>query len=412
MKQIITCLDCGSSKIKIVVGEMYKEKLNVLACLEVKGKGIKKGLIVNSEEAIVSIKNSFEKIESVLEIKINKVIAIVPAYFAEYQVVEGFSTITNETKMIHGDDILRVMQGAVYNKVPENKELITIIPIEFWIDEKEKVKDPKRKIGNKLSAKAMLVTAPKKNTFGILSVLETLGIEVVDICFSYIADYYEYIKEEYNEKNVAVINLGADKTEIGIFHKNIPVASDVLPYGSRNIDRDISYMYDINLTDARKLKERFAYAESKDASANEIEAVLTKSGENIKINQYEVSEIVYSRIKEIFELAKKQINFLTKKEISYIIVTGGMAELLGIDEVLKEVLGKKYLLPNIEEMGIRNSRFSSCAGFIKYYYKKLKFREKFASTIEEVEEENLFYKKKNISNGNVLGKIYEYFFDN
>lgn len=412
MKQIITCLDCGSSKIKIVVGEVYKEELNVLACLEVRSKGIKKGVIVNPEEAIVSIKESFEKIENVLEIKIKKVIAIVPSYYAEYSLVEGISTITNETKIIHGNDILRVMQGAVYNKVPSNKELITVMPIEFWLDEKEKVQDPKGKEASKLSAKAMLATAPKKNTFGILSILEKLEIEIVDICFGYIADYFEYEKEEYNEKNVALINLGAEKTEIGVFHKGIPVSSDVLQFGGKNIDRDISYVYNISITQARKLKEAFAYADSSDASSNEIEAVLTKGDENIKINQYEVSEVVYSRIKEILELAKKQINFLTKKEISYIIVTGGTSELLGIEEVLKEVFGKKYVLPSIKEMGIRNNRFSSSAGFIKYYYKKLKFRDKIATTINEEDEEKLFYKKKNINTENILGKIYGYFFDN
>lgn len=412
MRQIITCLDAGSSKIKLIVGEVYKNKLNILACSEVRSKGIKKGVVVNQEEALVSIKTAVSRIENVLEIKIKKIICLVPSYFAEYILSEGTSTITSDTKIITGEDILRTFQGCVYNKIQENKDLITIMPIEFWLDGKEKVKDPKNKKANKLSTKCILAVTPKKNTYSLISVLEALKIEVADICFSFIGDYYEFKKEEYSDKNIAVVNIGADTTEIGIFHKNIAVASEVIQNGGRNIDRDIAYIYDISLKDAHKLKETFAHANTSSASMNESEVVLTKSAENIKINQYEVSEVVYSRLKEILEEAKKQINFLTKKEISYIIVTGGTSEILNFESVVKEIFGKKAIIPSIYEMGVRNNKFSSSVGFIKYYYDKLKLRNKVASTISEEDEEEMFNKKKKVNENNILGKIYGYFFDN
>lgn len=412
MRQIITCLDAGSSKIKIVVGEIYKNKLNVLACSEVKSKGIKKGVVVNPEEAIVSIKSAIDKIENVLEIKINKLICLVPSYYAEYILSEGTSTITSESKIINGEDILRTFQAAVYNKVSENKELVTIMPIEFWIDDKERISDPKSKKGNKLTSKSILAVAPKKNTYALLSIFEALKIEVVDICFGFIADYYEFKKDEYKDKNVALINIGDETTEIGIFHKGIPVSSNVLQKGGKNIDRDIAYIYDISLKDSLKLKEKFAYAHTENASVSETDTVLTKTEENIKINQYEVSEIVYSRIKEILEEAKKEINILTKKEISYIIVTGGTSELIEFERAAKEILGKSVIIPSIEEMGVRNNKFSSSLGFIKYYSEKLAFRNKQSSTMNEEDEEGIFRKKKKINTENVLGKIYGYFFDN
>ena len=412
MRQIITCLDAGSSKIKIVVAEIYKNSLHVLACSEVKSKGIKKGIVVNPEEASIAIKKTITQIETILGIKINKLICLVPSYYAEYLLSEGSSTITSETKIINGEDILRVLQASVYNKISENKELITIMPIEFWIDDKEKCKDPKDKKGKKLSAKVMLSVSPKKNAYTLLATLEALKIEVLDICFGFVGDYYEFKKEEYSDKNVAVINVGADKTEIGIFHKNIAIASKVLQIGGKEIDKDISYIYNTSLIESRNLKENFAYAVSSSASTSENEVVLTKNQENIKINQYEVSEIVYSRIKEILINAKKEINLLTKKEISYIIITGGTTELMEFTEVAKEIFGKKVIIPQINEIGVRNRKFSSALGFIKYYYDKLNFRNKNASTIEETDEEDMFKNKKKINTDNILGKIYGYFFDN
>jgi len=137
---------------------------------------------------------------------------------------------------------------------------------------------------------------------------------------------------------------------------------------------------------------------------------LTKTGEHIKINQYEVSEIVYSRIREILELSKKQINLLTKKDISYIIITGGSTEIEGFEKVFSEIFGKS--ITKVEDLGVRNNRFSTSLGVIKLYADKLNFREKIASTFSEEQEEVLFNEKKKIDGNSLLGKVYSYFFDN
>ncbi len=412
MKEIITSLDVGSNTVKIVVGEVIKEKLNVLCCCEVKSKGIKKGIVVNPEEAILSLREAFKKCEEVLEIKISKVIMCVPSYNAEFIVGEGYTTITRENKIINGDDILRALQACVYNKVPSNKELISIMPIEFSIDNNEIISDPKGKEGTKLFAKAVISISPKKNVYNILNLLENIGINVVDISFNSLADYYEFKKEEYNDKLVAVINIGSEKTEIGIVNKNTLVAVETLPYGGRNIDRDIAYIYNMNRDTAKSLKEKFAYAHKRNSSTSETEEVLNKDGEKIKINQYEISEVVYSRLKEILDFAKKQINLLTKREISYIIITGGTTEVNDFQIILDEIFNKSVHTPEIKEMGVRNNKYSSALGLMKYYYSKLNFRGKLASTISEEEQNVMFTNKKKINENNLLGKIYGYFFDN
>ena len=164
--------------------------------------------------------------------------------------------------------------------------------------------------------------------------------------------------------------------------------------------------------DSKKIKETFAVAHKEKSSMNDICEVLTKSEENIKINQYEVSDIVHSRLREILELSKKQINLLTKEEISYIIVTGGITEIDGFNLVFKEVFGKNMVVSKVSELGVRNNSFSSALGFIKLYNAKLKFREKLASTVSEEEQELLFNEKKKIDDSSIIGKVYSYFFDN
>lgn len=412
MKQIITSLDLGSNTIKIIVGEIYNDELFVLACTEVLSKGIKKGLIVDAEKASESIKEAFSKTEEILGIKINKVIAISPSYYANFFKGEGYTTITREDKKIKGEDLTHALQASVYNRISPNLELISVSSKDFIINEKDIVKDPKGIEAFKLSVNSILGVVPKKNVYPLIEILEHLGIKVVDLAFGGQSDYYAFRKPEYKDKIGAVINIGSNKTEVSIIDEEVLINTEVLDIGSRNIDRDISYIYDLTLDDSKKLKETFALAHKSNASTNEIVECLTKSQEHIKINQYEVSEIVYSRIREILELSKKQINLLTKKEISYIIITGGCTELEGFSKVYKEVFGKSHEVTNLDKLGVRNNKFSTALGIINYYYDKLKFREKRATTVDEVEQEEIFREKKKIDESSLLGKVYSYFFDN
>ena len=412
MKEIISSLDIGSSTVKLVVGEVYDGELHVLAVSEVKSKGVKKGIIVNPEETLISLKEAFSRCEEMLNIKINKVVLTIPSYYAEFLVTEGSSTITNEDGVVESQDIVRTFQACVYNKVPNNKEFVSITPIEFTIDDSnKKIDDPKGMKAKKLKCKAVLSLAPKKNVYTAVSLLENIGVNIVDINFGSVADYYEFRNSNLDKKNTAVINIGEEKTEVSVFKKGILVETENIEIGSKNIDRDICYIYDISRKTAKGLKEKFALANKRNASTSWSEDVLTNTDENIKINQYEISEIICSRIKEILELSKKQINLLTKMEISYIIITGGVTELNDFNLVVDEVFGKEMEVYKVKEIGCRHNKYSSALGLIKYYHDKLSFRNKLAYTVDEESQLELINNKKT-NNNSVLGKIYGYFFNN
>jgi cell division protein FtsA len=412
MKEIITSLDVGSSRLKLVVGEMHNDKLYVLACAEAKSSGIKNGLIVNPDLAVSSFKEVFSKCEDILGVKIKRVVCTVLSYYAELTVKEGKTTIEREDKIVNGDDILSCYQSAVYNIVSKNKEFVNIFPIEFFLDGKSVGSDPKGKKGEKLSCNCAISIVPKKNIYQILSILDSLDVEVDDISFNVVADYYEFKNKEFDNTNVAVVNIGSDLTEVGVFNKGILVGTENLPLGGRSITKDIAVTYGISRKDAVRLKEKFGLANQSAASINETEDVLTKSNENIKINQYEISGIIYSRTKEILELAKKQINLLTNKEIKHIVITGGVTEASGFDLTFMEVFGKDREVSKIYELGVRNNKYSSVVGLIKYYHNKLNFRNMIAYTMTEEEQNKMFLAKKKINNSNLLGKVYSYFFDN
>ena len=98
------------------------------------------------------------------------------------------------------------------------------------------------------------------------------------------------------------------------------------------------------------------------------------NNETIKISQFEISQVVEARIEEILKSVKKAINDLTKHEISYIIIAGGITNAQGFDYLLGNFFGDIASIVNMNLIGVRNNIYTSCVGMLKYYYDKLKLR--------------------------------------
>ena len=175
MKKIYTAVDIGSDTIKFVVGEYFKGRVNILSSYEGKSKGIRKGLIVDPNLAITAIKDGIKEISSSLGININKAIVNVPDYNSKFIYVTGEVDITSEDGIISTDDINKVIKASVYSKLAQEYELITVIPLAFSVDDKVEV-TPIGKSGKKLGIKGIMVSAPKKNIYSVLSFIEGSGI--------------------------------------------------------------------------------------------------------------------------------------------------------------------------------------------------------------------------------------------
>src|SRR5574344_1850434 len=190
MRKIMAVLDVGNESIKLIVGEMVKEKLNILASSTVLTLGIKKGNIISEDELTNSIKDAIDKTSEKLNMKITKMIVIVPSKDAEFTIGEGTIKIKGET--ITGRDVAKVMTETMSGIVQDNMELVSNIPINFKLDNNESVRDPKGLISTKLNCRSIIITAPKSVVYPILGILEKLGIDVIDIAFDALGDYYTY----------------------------------------------------------------------------------------------------------------------------------------------------------------------------------------------------------------------------
>ena len=409
MKHIYTSVDIGSDSIKVVTSELFKGKLNLLAASSVKSKGIKKGLITDVNSATMSLQKAISEVENMLGIKIKKVITTIPSYFAEFTKIDGEIKINNENKIVTGDDVVKVLGQAVKGKISSTKEMVTIVPIDFSVDSKTGIKDPKGLTGNTLRTRAILITTPKKNIYSVVGLIEAIGIEVVDISLNSIGDINALKNKGMEEKIGAIINIGAETTTVSVYNKNILIKTSIIGMAGRDIDNDISYMYKIDLEVAKKIKEKFAIAHKKYASSSEIYELPGHKN----IEQLEVSTITMSRIEEILTLAKKELLELTNRQMEYIIITGGVSNMSHFELVAENIFGKDVIIGNVRLIGIRNNKYSSAVGNIVYFINKLKIKGKNYTMVSDTDMEILSSTKKsliNVSNESMLGKVFGYFF--
>ncbi len=404
LKHIYTSIDLGSDSIKIVVCELVHNKLNLLAATTYPSHGIKNGLIIDPDEARASIKSALSEIELMLGVRITKVVATVPSYHATYTAISASITVDG---VVTGEDVNSVLNKAYQSKHIEGKEMVTIVPIDFKTDSEEKIKDPKGMETVNLGTRAIMISVPKKNIYSVLTLLESLNLEVVDIMTSSVSDISTFRTKDNMSKVGAIINIGSDTTTVSIYNKGIVVASNILGVGSKNIDTDISFVYKLKEENAIKIKETFALASSKYASRNDYYEVTDKFGDIRKISQREVSELAQSILEENLVLARKEINLLTKTSIDYIIITGGTSSMSGFEALTEEVLGNNSNIGVIKIPGVRNNRYSTAIGSVVYFINKLKLKGIDYTMVEDEFDQ----KGNNEQSETMLGKVFGYFFN-
>ena len=407
MEHVYASIDIGSDSIKLVVCDLYQNHLNLLAATSVPSRGIKKGLIVEPEYVKKSIALAFKDVEDMLGIKIKKVIANVPNHMAEYKIIRGECDIPGD--LITSHDMINSYKAGIRSNLLPNEEFVTVVPIDFKINGKTIMKDPKGFPGKRLMGRAMMVTTPKKNVYSVVSLLESLGIEIFDISVVSVGDISCFKNESLDKSISAIINIGSDITMVSLYNKSIPVSTKIIGAGGKDIDRDLAYMYKISVDEARKIKENFALAHVRNADKLDVYETLNNDNVKIKINQLSASEVVMSRINEILTLAKNELNDLTNKPIQYIIVTGGMSNMLDFEYCIHEILPEASK-GAVKLIGVRNNKYSTAIGNIIYFLNTLKLKGMNYSMLSEDDMEELSSPRENTNDDTMLGKVFGYFF--
>ena len=408
--QLITSLDIGNEEIKVIVASAFDNKCNVLASTSIRSSGIKKNTIYNEKKLRESVKLAILKTEEKIGMKIKEVILLIPSNTAKMTIETGLVDIKDN--IVRGSDIKRVLADVKKDTFDDTRELVSVLPISFTVDDNISVSNPIGEEGNKLFVKAVVSTSLKSEIYPLISIVSSLGISIVDIVHKSQADYYTVSNNSLDRKLGCVINMGGDVTTVSIFNKGIMIKNSYIPLGSSSVDKDISFVYKVDIKTARHLKETFALAVPRYADKYDSIDVVTLENKSITVTQSEISKVIESRLNEILKLAKNEINRLTKREISYIIVVGGISELAGFNYIVEDVLSRNASCLDMQQMGARHNKYTSAFGAIKYFYKKCLLTEEDISMFpQDVVETFLSPKKRNTGSENIVSKFLHHFYD-
>ena len=409
MRKIFTALDIGSNTIKVVVGEFIGTKLNILSAVKVTSRGYVNNYILDKEALISRIKEAISKTEEELNIKIRKVILNVPTYNLDFKLTDG--RVELEENVVKSNDIVRLLQDVSKNKIDHRNELICTLPIMFKVDDEETI-NPYGKHGNILYVKSILVSTDKKTIYDLATIVNSCNLDIIDITTTGLVDYYNFKSKELDTKNIAIVNLGSTTTNISIFSKGIFINNKIIDDGGFYIDKEIASVYNLKRNETEYLKEKLALAVINNADEKETITLTNKNGEEITVNQYELSKIVSEKMDNLLKIIKKNINLLTKKEISYIIITGGLSEIKDINLLINNVFNKNGKIGKINNLGARDNSYSVALGMLKYFNSKLLLRNReFSSLTEEEIDAMCTISEKNTSKNSLISRVVGYFFD-
>ena len=245
MNHIYTGLDIGNSLIKVVVVEALEGQYHILAATSYKSQGMKKNTIYDEKKLKESIHQAILQTEEQLTMRIREVILCVPSNTAMMTIESGLVDIKKEK--VTGREIEAVLRDAAQGSYDNTRELVTVLPISFTVDDKASVSNPKEEVGEKLFTKAVVATSSKEEVYPYINIVRSIGLNITDIIYNTQADYYTTASKELDRKMGCIINIGGDMTTISVFNKGIMIKNSYLPVGSSSVDKDIAFIYKIDL---------------------------------------------------------------------------------------------------------------------------------------------------------------------
>ncbi|MFZ0445978.1 MAG: cell division protein FtsA [Bacillus sp. (in: firmicutes)] len=389
--EIYVSLDIGTSSVKVIIGEMVNDALNIIGVGNVPSEGLRKGSIVDIDETVHSIKRAIEQAERMIGMDIRQVIVGITGNHIMLQSSHGVVAVSSENREITDDDIGRVIDAAQVVSIPPEREIIDIIPKQFIVDGLDEIHDPRGMIGVRLEMEGTIITGSKTILHNILRCVEKAGLEILDITLQPLAaGAYALSKDEKN-LGVTLIDIGGGSTTIALFDQGELVSTTVLPVGGDHITKDISIGLRTSSEEAEKIKLKYGHAfydhASEDVTFN---VSIIGSDQHQQFNQLEISDIIEARMEEIFDLIIAELNRIGVQDVpGGFVLTGGVANTPGILEIAQIILQNRVRIASPDYIGVREPQYTTAVGLIKFAYKNAKIQGRqmsAASVNKEVKE--------------------------
>ncbi|MBM6194668.1 cell division protein FtsA [Staphylococcus epidermidis] len=358
-------IDIGSSSVKTIVGEKFHNGINVIGTGQTYTSGIKNGLIDDFDIARQAIKDTIKKASIASGVDIKDVFLKLPIIGTEVYDESNEIEFYEDTE-IDGTHIESVLEGIRdKNDVPET-EVINVFPISFVVDKDNEVSDPKELIArHSLKVDAGVIAIQKSILINMIKCVEACGVDVLDVY----SDAYNYgfiLTPTEKELGACVIDIGEDLTQVAFYERGELVDAESIEMAGRDITDDIAQGLNTTYDTAEKVKHQYGHAFYDSASDQDVFSVdQVDSDEHVQYTQKDLSDFIEQRVEDIFFEVFDVLQELGLTKVNGgFVVTGGSANLLGVKELLQDMVSEKVRIHTPSQMGIRKPEFSSAISTI------------------------------------------------
>jgi cell division protein FtsA len=349
-QQLIAGLDVGTTEVRLVVGQRVKsgggEKLQILGAVSAPAEGINKGVVTSIEDATSSISACVEKAERLIGVQVSEVWVGINAPSLKCEKSKGVVAVSRSDNEINSEDVNRAVEAAQALAVPQNYDILHVIPVEFKVDNQEYVKNPLGMTGVRLEVGALVIQNLSSQIKNLTKAIQRAGLQVDDLLFSTLSTANVVLDNKQKELGVAVVNIGATTTSVAVFEEGELMHTAVLPLGSSHITADIAIGLRCPITLAEKIKIKYGSAKSeKFSKKDEIDITDLLNEDNMNdespiISQSYVAEIIEARVEELMSKVDGEFKKIDRSGMlpAGVVLIGGGAKLADIVDAAKKDL--------------------------------------------------------------------------
>ncbi len=383
MKSSILCgIDVGNSLIKTVIAEVNQETLQprIIGVGSAASNGLRRGMVVDMEEAIGSVRNSLDQAQSMAGVKVEQAYVSINGLHIKTQASRGVIAVSRADNEIAQHDIARLIEAASTVSLPLNYEIIHVIPRTFIIDGHEHVKNALGMKGVRLEVEVLLIEGLSPYIRNLAKCVNANGVEIAEFVFAPLAAAKSVLDKHQREYGVMLVDIGGGVSSLAMFHEGELLHTAVLPIGSRHITNDIAIAFRTSMDNAEQIKTQYGILGSADLSSAKKENVDLSPilGEAASVPRKHIAKIVDARIGELFDMISQE---LKKQSGAYmlpagLVLSGGGANLAGMSAFAKDRLGLSvriggdYTLDGVSEE-MRDPSYAVAVGLVLWGFERV-----------------------------------------
>lgn len=391
--EIIVGLDIGTTKICAAVAEVRPDSMEIIGMGSHPSEGLRKGVVINIEQTVNSIKEAVEEAETMAGCEISSVYAGIAGGH-----INGFNShgvIGLKEREVTKKDIDRVIEAASAVAIPMDREVIHTLVQEFIVDDQSGIVDPLGMSGVRLEAKVHMVAGAVTAAQNIVKCANRAGLDVCNIILESLASSEAVLSQEERNLGVALIDFGGGTTDMAIFSQGAIKHTSILALGGDNLTYDIAIGLRTPKLDAERIKIKYGCVLSSLIGKEETVEVTGVGGRKSRILSRQIlGEILEPRVEEIFSLIHNELvrSGYENTISSGVVVTGGSAEVPGITEMAEQIFGAPARIGYPQGISglievVNKPMYSTAVGLVMFGAKMKRDKKKF-----RIRDVNIFHR--------------------